>query len=264
MTDTLDDRLAFTVDVARRAGALGLDYFRRLDSLVIESKGPQDLVSDADKAVESFIRSEIARRYPEDGLLGEEHGYQPGTSGRVWIIDPIDGTANFVCGIPAWCVVIACRNGAVTEVGVTHEPCTGETFAARKGGGATVNGKPLRVSSSAALDEGTVALGYSRRSTPERALAIIDGVISQGGYFFRNASGALMLAYVAAGRLLGYIEVHMNAWDCVAGFLLIEEAGGRIRQPDPDTLLEKGTVIVAGGPGVYPELEDIARRAGAL
>jgi len=264
MTDTLDDRLAFTVDLARRAGDLALSYFRRLDALVIESKGPQDLVSDADKAVETFIRAEIARRYPEDGMLGEEHGFEPGKSGRAWIIDPIDGTANVVRGIPAWCVVIACRNGAVNEIGVTHEPCNGETFAARRGGGTTVNGRPVRVSSATSLSEGSIAVGFSRRSRPAVALALIEGVVAEGGMFFRNASGALALAYVSAGRLLGYLEQHMNAWDCVAGFLLIEEAGGRIREPDPATLLSDGTEIVAGCPGVFPAIDAISRRALAV
>lgn len=254
-------RLAFSIDLAQRAAQLGLKHFRSLESLVIESKGRQDLVSNADREVETFVREAIAARYPDDGIVGEEHASVEGTSGHVWVIDPIDGTANFVAGIPAWCVSVACAFEGRMEIGVICEPCSGETFWAERGKGAYVNGKKLAVSTSPDIAHGSVGVGYSTRVSPANALTAIATLLEGDGMFFRNASGALMLAYVAAGRLIGYIEEHMNSWDCFAALLMIEEAGGIIMQPDPATAIEKGTGIIAGGPNVYPQLEAIARKS---
>src|SRR4051794_24118806 len=128
MTEPLKHRLDVALGIAREAGELGLRHFRSLELLSIQSKGHQDLVSNADREVELFIRAAIARWFPDDGIVGEEHAPTPGTSGHVWVIDPIDGTANFVRGIPAWCVVIACVDQGITEIGIIHEPSTGETF----------------------------------------------------------------------------------------------------------------------------------------
>lgn len=250
-------RLNFARDLAERAGKLGLEFFRKLDSLTIENKGHQDLVSEADREVELFVRRELAEAYPDDGIIGEEHAPKAGTTGYEWVIDPIDGTANFVRGIPAWCVAIACAKDGVAVTGVIHEPSTGETFYGEKGGGAFLNGKPMRTSASKSLSDGSVGVGFSSRDETAQVPALIAELIRRRGVFFRNASGALMLAYVASGRLIGYMERHMNSWDCVAGLLLIEEAGGRIFQPDPATVLLKGTVVIAGGVDVFDDIYDI-------
>ncbi|WP_421857747.1 inositol monophosphatase family protein [Oricola sp.] len=260
MTDQ-DDRLAFAIDLTQRAGTFAAEFFSSIDTLEIESKGHQDLVSNADRDTETFIRNAIAEHYPEDGIFGEEHAPVAGTSGRVWVIDPIDGTANFVRGIPAWCVTLACANRGVTEIGVTCEPSSGETFWAARGKGAFVNGKPMRISSSQSLSDGSVAVGFSRRVASAPVITIVEDILAQGGVFFRNASGALMLAYVAAGRLIGYIEENMNSWDCLAGLLMIEEAGGRVMPLDPETVVENGAQIVAAAPAIYPQLGEIATKA---
>ena len=260
MTHDLDQRVRFAIDLARRAGDLGLKYFRDLDSLTIESKGHQDLVSDGDREVELFIRAAIAAAYPQDGIVGEEHAAVEGSTGHVWVIDPIDGTANFVRGIPAWCVVIACAKDGEAVVGVIHEPSTGETFHGRRGGGAFVNGRPIKAST-AGLGEGSVGTGLSNRAETKHVTVLIRTLLADGGVFFRNASGALMLAYVAAGRLLGYVEEHMNAWDCLAGMLLVEEAGGMVLKPDPKTVLAHGTQVIAGGIHVFPKLQALCAQA---
>jgi myo-inositol-1(or 4)-monophosphatase len=264
VTHDLDARMQFAIDLARRAGELGLKYFRDLDSLAIESKGHQDLVSQADREVELFIRAAIAVDYPQDGIVGEEHASVAGSTGCVWVIDPIDGTANFVRGIPAWCVVIACARNGETVVGVIHEPSTGETFHGRLGGGAFVDGKPIKTSAATSLEEGSVGTGFSNRADTENVAVLIRMLLADGGVFFRNASGALMLAYVAAGRLLGYVEEHMNAWDCLAGMLLIEEAGGTIVKPDPKTVLREGTLVISGGKGVFAKLQALCSEAFKL
>ncbi len=226
----------------------------------IESKGHQDLVSDADRQTEDLVRNAIAKAYPDDGIVGEEYDRVIGTSGYDWVIDPIDGTANFVRGIPHWCCVIACTHHGLPVVGATHDPCSSETFSARKGGGAHVNGKLLRVTGASDLSEGSVAVGASGRGDREQAAALVREVLMPGGMFFRNASGALMLSYVAAGRLLGYVEEHMNAWDCFAGMLMVSEAGGMHAPIDPETSLTDGLRVVAGGSEIYPTLDAIAQR----
>jgi len=259
-----ETRMRFATDLARRAGDLGMEYFRRLDTLTIESKGHQDMVSEADRDVETFIRAALAEEYPDDAIVGEEHAPTPGTSGYSWVIDPIDGTANFVRAIPAWCVVIACARHGVTDVGVIHEPATGETFYGRRGGGAFLNGKPIRAASGSSLSDGSLGIGFSNRREAANIPGLIGDLLDRGGVFYRNASGALMLAYVASGRLLGYIEEHMNAWDCIAGMLLVAEAGGRIVTPDPGTVLEKGTVVVTGGANVFDEIHGLCARAYGL
>ncbi len=255
------ERESFAVDLARRAGELGLSYFRDIEKLTIESKGHQDLVSEADRDVETFIRAELKARCPQDGIVGEEHAPTRGTSGFDWVIDPIDGTANFVRGIPAWTVVLAGTMRGETEVGVIHEPCTGETFHGHRGGGAFLNGRPMRVSDLTSLGEGSVGTGFSNRREVRNIVPFIDMLVREGGVFYRNASGALMLAYVASGRLLAYVEEHMNAWDCVAGLLLVEEAGGRIVRPDPRTVLAQGTVVIAGCKGVFDRVEQMCAEA---
>lgn len=252
------DRLVFAEALARKAGALALDYFRKLDTLTITQKGHQDLVSEADRNVETLIRAELAKAYPDDGILGEEHGMEEGASGYTWVTDPIDGTANFVTGIPQWCVIIACIYQGQTILGVIFDPVAGEMFTAAAGYGAHLNGKPIRISSSDSLSNGSVGVGFNGRTAVTDAVNAVGALVSKGGVFFRNASGGLMLAYTAAGRLIGYIESHMNAWDCLAGLLIIREAGGDVMHQDVNHALYHGARIVVGAPGVYADLKDVA------
>ena len=260
MQDTeIAKRLEFALKIAAEAGTFAKSFFKEIDNLKIESKGHQDLVSNADKDTETMIRAAIAQSWPDDGIVGEEHGRKHGTSGYDWVIDPIDGTANFVRGIPQWCVAIACSYQGDAVIGVINEPVSGELFSCRRNGGAFCNGKPISTSSLSSISEGSVGTGFSGRAPAGNIVGIIARIVADGGVFFRNASGALMLAYVAAGRLLGYLEEHMNSWDCVAGLLLIEEAGGTIVKPDPNTVLDHGTVVVAGAPKVFAEIDALAR-----
>ena len=259
--DAIVARRALAERIAVEAGKLGLSYFSRLGELTVVSKGHQDMVSEADRDLETYLRGEIAVAFPDDGILGEEHGLSKGTSGYTWVLDPIDGTANFVNGIPAWSVVIACVTEADTVLGVIHEPNSRETFAATLGGGATLNGKPMRASAATRLTEGSIGTGLSNRVDWQPIVAFIADLMANGGVFFRNASGAIMLAYVASGRLLGYVEQHMNAWDCAAGLLMVREAGGLVHRIGSAELLDKGSMIITGATGVYDEIERMARAA---
>ena len=258
---SISERSAFATTVAEEAGVLASKYFKNRDTLVVDEKGEQDWVSEADRNVETFIRQKINEAYPDDGIVGEEHAAKTGSSGFDWVIDPIDGTTNFVNGIPAWTIVLAVVSGGQTQVGVIHEPNVGETYFGMKGAGATLNGQPMQVASSVKLESGTVSVGYSNRVEATNVVPVISALVERGAMYHRNASGALSLAYVAAGRLLGYVEEHMHAWDCLAGQLMIAEAGGVIEDQDANEMIHDGGRVIAGTPRVFDTLKGICDEA---
>jgi len=254
-------------DVARRiaseAGALARDYFLRFDALRVEVKSHQDFVSEADKAVELFIRDALARELPDDGIVGEEHAPSAGDSGFTWVIDPIDGTTNFVHGIPAWTVVLAGVAGPRTEIGIIDDPMHGQQFHCRRGGGAYANARPISVLRGRTLQNGSVGIGFSGRTPAADITRLVSAVVDAGGVFYRNGSGALSLAYVASGRLLGYAEAHMNAWDCLAGQLLVAEAGGCVEDQDAQQMIAEGGRVIAAAPEVFGAYRGLALSAFA-
>lgn len=260
MTET-NERLDAAKAIARDAGSLGMGYFRDISLLSITEKGTQDLVSNADLEVETFVRAQIAEAFPDDGIIGEEHEPVESRSGWTWVIDPIDGTANFVRGIPAWCVILACVKNDRTQLGVIFEPSYGEMFWCARGQGAFVNERPLSVAETTGLDDGSVGVGMNGRTPTKMVSDLVADLSSRGGIFYRNASGGLMLAYVAAGRLIGYTEPHMNAWDCLAGQLLVEEAGGVIEDQSAAQMLETGGRVIVGAPSIFDELLAMSLKA---
>jgi len=257
----IDARARAAVAIARKAGVEALRYFKSFESLKIDQKGHQDLVSEADRNVELLIREALAQAFPEDAIVGEEHPPVAGSSGFTWVIDPIDGTANFVRGIPVWTVVLACAQGPDTVIGVINDPVHGELYRACKGGGATRNDAPISVHADAKLTDGSVGVGFSARTGPEGVLKLMEGLLAEGGVFLRNASGAMSLAYVACGKLLGYSEEHMNGWDCMAGLLLIAEAGGCVEDQDAQAMIAHGGRVVAAAPGVWADILRLSNAA---
>ena len=262
---TSDSRVAERYDVARtiaaQAGRRAEEYFRRFRDLRIETKGPQDLVSEADREVELFIRREVASRFPEDGVVGEE--FSPAKSRKcdfLWVIDPIDGTANFVRGIPMWCVVIAIvhRNQAV--IGVINDAVHREQFHARRDFGAFLNDRAIRCASSGDLTSGLVGLDTSASHVANVVPTMIDRLMEQGGKFSCIGSAALGLSYVADGRLIGYAQRHLNAWDCLASLLLIDEAGGYTIDLDLARMLSRGGPVLAATPGIAKYLCELSNR----
>ncbi len=220
------------------------------------------MVSIADRNVETMLRERVAAAFAEDGFLGEEHAYKDGTSGYIWVVDPIDGTAPFVNGMPSWCVSIAVIRDGVSVIGVIRVPCADETYASADGHGATLNGNRLTLDPARNLQNALTGIGSNSYVTPERVGKIVSEVMACGGNFIRNGSGALMLAYVAAGRLVGYYEPHMRAWDCMAGFCLVKEAGG-LCMPfslEGEKLFE-GQPVLAGNVSCYDELVAIHNAA---
>jgi myo-inositol-1(or 4)-monophosphatase len=255
----ITDRFDFARQLAKEAGQLAMAYFADLDSLNITDKGPQDLVSQADVETERLIRDAITRRFPQDAFLGEESGATDfADAPGIWVVDPIDGTQPFLMGMPNWCVSIAFIDAELTmHIGVVWSPAGNEFFAARRGGGATLNDTPIHVRPAKTLNDGVVCVGYSPRTAREDVLHMMDGLIRGGGMYWRNGSGTLGLCYVACGRLIGYIEMHINAWDCLAALLIIEEADGEITDFIGSNGLLNGGRLVAGSPGVFPQLLEI-------
>jgi myo-inositol-1(or 4)-monophosphatase len=217
--------------IARRAGELAHDYFSRRDALAVESKGAQDYVSQADRAVEALIRAELLREFPDDAFLGEETaGSFSGGEERIWIVDPIDGTHNFLRGAHYYCVSIAYVEHSRREIGVVFDPEHDELFHARREHGAWRTHRDgedrMRVSDCSTLGSAFVCLGHHDRYPEPRVMAIRQALMDAGSAVRSLGAGALQLAHVAAGRYDAFIELSLNAWDAMAGLLLIEEAGG--------------------------------------
>ncbi len=225
----LEGRFNAAQKIANEAAMLALEHFANRGDLNIDMKRhPQDVVSEADKAVEQKIRSLINGYFPEDALLGEEFGYVEGSTGYTWVIDPIDGTSPFLNGLPGWCVCIAVMDKDGPAIGIIDVPVLKERFAAQRGKGTTLNGAPVRVTERFNLQTGMLGVGANDRVAPELVGKMFEDLMSAGVNYSRYGSGALMLAWVAAGRLVGYVEPRMSAWDCMAAYCLIEEAGGKI------------------------------------
>jgi len=258
MNDHAAERAAAAAEIAGAAGALALDFFARREDLVVEAKAnAQDIVSRADREVEALIRARVAAAFPDDGFLGEEFGATPGTSGYRWVVDPIDGTSPFLFGLPHWCVSIAVHDGRETIAGAIDAPTAGERYVARLGGGAELNGRRLRISADLTIRNGVIGVGANHRTPPRAAARVIERLLAAGGMFYRNGSGALMLAHVAAGRLAGYWEAHMNAWDCLAGLLLVAEAGGRCAPFCAGRDLAEGDAVLAMAPGAWDGMKAV-------
>jgi myo-inositol-1(or 4)-monophosphatase len=254
--EQLDARLEAAIPIVRAAGRLALEHFRNRAALLIEHKGQQDLVSIADRAVEDLIRAELARLWPEDAVLGEEGGGDDAS--RTWVLDPIDGTFNFLKGIPCWGVVAAYVVDGRIMLGLTYDPVHDELFTARRGGGAFRNGEPIRVSGNASVDTSCVAFAYSFRQPQQTYVDMVEHALSQGFEHRRMGSTAVQLCWVADGRCDGLATLYCASWDVLAGLILVEEAGGRATDFIGDYgLLGKGGII-ACTPALAAELEAVS------
>ncbi len=254
VNQSIQARYLFAQHLAREAGELAHKYFQNLDQIVVESKGTQDEVSIADRETEIFIRAKIAEAFPDDGILGEEGGDDRDGKHIIWVIDPIDGTACFVNNMFAWCVSIAVAIDGVATIGAVFDPNAKELFHALRGQNAHVNDKPIHVKEVADFKGGVLGVGFSHRSQPEEFTPFMHTLLSSGGMFIRNGSGALMLCYVAAGRLIGYYEPHINSWDCLAAIAIVEAAGGRCNDFLANDGMSKGNPILAAGQTLFPLL----------
>jgi len=263
--DELARRYGFAQDLVVRAGAMALEYFQKLQTLTIRSKGLQDMATEADTDVETMIREAIADAFPEDAFLGEETGRMIlGDASAIWVVDPIDGTQPFISGMSGWCVSIALVVGGVLQFGIVNAPARDELFAGRAGEGATLNGGRLVMRDHHSVSEGLVVAGYSPRVRPHVFLPSFQRLLDAGGMFYRDGSGALNLCYVAAGRLIGYFEHHINSWDCLGALAVIEAAGGAHSDFLADDGLWIGNVLIAGSRPLMPELARILGAPAAM
>ncbi|WP_213879327.1 inositol monophosphatase family protein [Pseudomonas sp. dw_358] len=252
----LQHRYETAKTLATEAARLAELAYRQRDTLVVEHKGDelQDLVSIVDKQTEAFIKQTLAEAFPEDGFLGEETGAADLDARCIWVVDPIDGTSCFVNGLHSWCVSIGLLVDGKAAIGVIADAVHGELFHARSGHGAWLNDQPMRVRDVPDVRHGVMGMGTNHRDGKEHFIPVLSQLLEQGGTFIRNGSGALMTAYVAAGRLIGYYETHINSWDCLAGLVMVAEAGGR----DNDFLrgngLLSGNPLLVAGPQVYAQV----------
>ena len=245
--------------VIRKAGQEALAYFRQRDRLQVEIKAdPQDVVSIADRNVEITIVEGIRVRFSDDGFLGEEQGISDGSNDYLWVIDPIDGTACFLNGMHPWCISMALMIDNQIAFGLVYDPNTDELFSAVAGRGCFLNGQSVNTLNVDSVKEGVMGVGTSHRVPAAACISFLDGLLNAGGMFVRNGSGALMLAYVAAGRLIGYFEPHINAWDCLAGLILVKEAGGWTNHFLEGNGLLEGNVILVSASGLETELQELA------
>ena len=249
---TIDDRFRVATELARTAGALALRYFHRDLAYSREAKGPQDWVSEADRAVEALVRDAIEDAFPRDQFYGEESGGS--TGGETWLVDPIDGTINFVHGVRYWCISIGFVVDGVREIGIIHDPCADELFVARRGQGAWSGKQRLAISSCRDIANALIAAGYVPRHDLDEHLALRRRMLQAGAALKDMGAGALMLAHVATGRYDGFYEPHMHPWDASAGLLLIEEAGGRVLAYPAANPLALGSRVIAAGPALYDAL----------
>lgn len=245
----MDPMLNIAVRAARAAGDIIVRAMDRVDLLNITPKGRNDFVSDVDRQAEREIVGTLQRAYPSHGFLGEEGGLQgPEQAEYVWVIDPLDGTTNFLHSFPHFAVSIGLFHKGRIDKGVVYDPVKQELFTAARGGGATLNNRRLRVTKQAGLVGALLGTGipFKDQSYVDAYLAMLKDLLKDAAGIRRAGSAALDLAYVAAGRLDGFWEIGLKQWDMAAGVLLIQEAGGIVSDLEGgDKYFETGGVVAA-------------------
>ena len=250
--------LTIAVKAARRAGSVINRASLQLDVLTVQSKSPNDFATEIDKAAETAIIEVLRDAYPEHGILAEESGESAGSSNSEyqWIIDPLDGTTNFIHGFPQYAISIALAKNNVLEQAVIYDPTRNELFTATKGSGAFLNDRRIRVSKRTRLNEALIGTGFPYREfgNVDAYLAMFKELTQKTAGIRRPGAAALDLAYVACGRLDGFWEFGLQPWDMAAGVLMIQEAGGLVSDlAGEGAFLDTGN-IVAGTPKVFGQL----------
>jgi myo-inositol-1(or 4)-monophosphatase len=250
--------LTIAVKAARRAGDVINRGARDLDLLTVQTKGPKDFVSEVDKAAEEAIVETLLAAYPHHGILAEE-GTGSGRNAEseyLWLIDPLDGTTNFLHGLPQYCVSIALQHRGVVTHGVVYDPTRNDLFTASRGSGAFLNDRRVRVSRRTQLKDALIGTGFPFRdgSFLDTYLEMMRALIQKTAGIRRPGSAALDLAYVAAGYYDGFFEIGLNAWDVGAGSLLVTEAGGLIGDLAGEDDYLHGGQVVAGNPRIFAQM----------
>jgi myo-inositol-1(or 4)-monophosphatase len=244
------------VSAARYAGNFIMRNLERVDQLQIERKGRNDFVTQVDRGAESEIIKTIRKAYPQHAVLGEEGG-RDGDNEVLWIIDPLDGTTNFLHGLPHFAVSIGIQVKGKLEHGVIYAPCTQDLYCASRGSGATLNNRRIRVSGATDLSAALIGTGVPiRAANLDAYLPMLRKVVENTAGVRRAGSAALDLAYVAAGRLDAFWEINLKPWDIAAGLVLVQEAGGIVSEiSGAGDILETGNVLAAT-PKLHPFLSE--------
>ncbi|MDP9148393.1 MAG: inositol monophosphatase [Myxococcota bacterium] len=258
------------IEAARAAGAALMRRFGALSEVEVALKGPADFVSAADLESQRIIEAVLAGAYPSHGFLSEESAPRSGDGAARFIVDPLDGTTNFLHGLPHFAIAIALERAGDVVAGVVHDPAKGELFVAERGRGAWLDGRRLRVSEESELSGALVATGIPHSNAwrrHARYLDILAGAMREAAGIRRYAAAALDLAYVAAGRFAVFFEFGLAPWDLAAGALLVREAGGRVSEPGGgERFLASGNVLATNG-RLHPRMLAMVGRAtrrGAL
>jgi myo-inositol-1(or 4)-monophosphatase len=261
--DRLGDLLALAQDVAREAGALAMSHRRGAAVEVSATKSsPTDVVTAADVAVERLVRGRVAAVRPNDAVVGEEGDDRAGSSGYTWVVDPIDGTVNYLYDIPRWATSIAVEDAHGPLVAVVHAPATRETFTAVRGAGAWLDGSPIATSGCSGLASALVATGFGYRAERRaRQARVLADVLPRVRDIRRLGAASLDLCDVACGRLDGYYEQGLQPWDLAAGSLVVREAGGVVSGLRGRDAGEQLTV--AAGRDLHPHLVGLLVEADA-
>jgi myo-inositol-1(or 4)-monophosphatase len=249
------------VSAARSAGNYIMRNLDRAPNLQVERKGRNDFVTQVDRNAEAEIIKIIHKAYPQHAILGEEGG-QLGDNEVTWIVDPLDGTTNFLHGFPHFAVSIGISVKGKLEHGVIYAPCTQDLYIASRGAGATLNNRKIRVSGAKDMDQALVGTGVPlREANLDAYLPMLRNVVANTAGVRRAGSAALDLAYVAAGRLDAFWELNLKPWDIAAGIVMVQEAGGMVSEiygaPDP---LATGHIL-AGTPKLHPNFVELLRSA---
>jgi myo-inositol-1(or 4)-monophosphatase len=254
--------LNLMIKAARRAGKSLVKDFREVENLQVSSKGPGDFVTKADRAAEDMIKSDLMGERPTYGWLGEESAPIEGQDPtRRWIVDPLDGTTNFLHGMPHWAISIALEHKGEIVSAVVFDPAKDEMFWAEKGNGAWMNDRRLRVSGRSKMVDAVFATGvpFGAKKTLPATLQDLARLMPACAGVRRWGAASLDFAYVAAGRFDGYWERELKQWDIAAGILLVKEAGGMVAPiRDGDDILEKGALLVSNDP-LFEPLKKIIR-----
>lgn len=258
MSQALHPMLNIAIKAARTAGGIINRASMDLDLLKINTKAPNDFVTEVDQAAEAAIIETLLTAYPGHGILAEESGREHGSrhSDFVWIIDPLDGTTNFIHGFPVYCVSIALSFRGKIEQAVVYDPTRNDLFMASKGRGAYLNDKRLRVSKRTRLSDSLIGTGFPFRKGDnfQRYLKMFEAVMPHCAGLRRPGSAALDLCYVAAGNYDGFFETGLSPWDIAAGSLIITEAGGLIGNFTGESDFLHQREVVAGNPKIYGQL----------
>ncbi|WP_288426155.1 inositol monophosphatase family protein [uncultured Agrobacterium sp.] len=251
------------VQTALKAGKSLARDFGEVQNLQVSVKGPGDFVSQADFKAEKIVRDELLKARPTYGFLGEEGGEEIGTDGaHRWIVDPLDGTTNFLHGIPQFAVSIALERNGEIVAGVIFNPATDELYTAERGGGAFLNDRRIRVAARKQLSDCVVGCGVPHlgRGNHGKFLVELRHVMGETAGVRRLGAAALDLAYVAAGRLDGFWETELNAWDVAAGLILIREAGGFVSDMAGGQSMFDSRSVIAGNEYIQKALVDVVNR----